>query len=286
MEEFKQNIISIYGSKGKQWLDELPYIISKISKKYNLANLSSLNNMSFNYVASGYKNNKPIILKIALDSKALNREASCLKAFAKHGAVEVIADDNNIIIMQRAVPGATLKNYFLASEAQSTEVLCLIIKELHLANIPKNHNFYYVKELLKTLDKEHDIPNEILSKARFLRDELLNSTKKEVLLHGDLHHDNILKNGDGWLIIDPKGFIGDPAFELAAYLCNPIPELLQKDNAKELIIRRIKLLAEQLDIPEQRIRDWLYVKSVLCWAWSLDDNLDPGYWIKFLAMYG
>ncbi len=285
MEEFKQNIISLYGSKGKQWIDALPYTISKIAKKYNLTNLAPVNNMSFNYVASGYQNNKPIILKISINSKVLTNEASCLKAFAKHGAAEVIADDNNMIIMQRAVPGITLKDYFLANEAQATEALCSIIKELHLANIPKNHNFYYVKELLKILDKELDIPNEILSRARLLKDELLNSTKKEVLLHGDLHHGNILKNGDGWLVIDPKSFIGDPAFEPAAYLCNPIPELLQKDNAREIIANRTALLAEQLDIPEQRITDWLYVKSVLCWAWSLDDNLNPWCWIKFLAMY-
>lgn len=285
MEEFKQNIISIYGSVGRQWLDALPYIISKIAEKYNLANLSPVNNMSFNYVASGYQNNKPIILKIGPDSKAFAKEATCLKAFAHSSAAKVIADDVGMIIMQRAVPGTTLKHYFSASETQATEALCSIIKELHFANVPKNHNFYYVNELLKTLDKELDIPNEILSKARLLRDELLNSTKKEVLLHGDLHHDNILKNGDGWLVIDPKGFIGDPAFELAAYLCNPIPELLQEDNAREIIASRIKLLAEQLDIPEQRITDWLYVKSVLCWAWSLDDNLDSGYWVKFLEMY-
>ena len=111
---------------------------------------------------------------------------------------------------------------------------------------------------------------------------MLSTTTKKVLLHGDLHHDNILKNGDGWLVIDPNGFIGDPAFEPAAYLCNPIPELLQEDNANEIISNRIKLCSTELKIPEQRIADWLYAKAVLCWAWSLEDNLDPVYWPKFL----
>ena len=103
-----------------------------------------------------------------------------------------------------------------------------------------------------------------------------------MLLHGDLHHDNILKNGDEWLIIDPKGFIGDPAFEAAAYLCNPIPELLQETNAKQMIANRIQICSAELGIDAQRITDWLYAKSVLCWAWSLEDNLDPGYWRDFL----
>lgn len=282
MKEFKQNIISIYGNEGKQWLDALPEITSKTAEKFNLTDLSPVNNMTFNYVASGYQNDKPIILKIGLNSKALAKEASCLKAFAKHAAAEVIANDDNMIIMQRAVPGTTLKDHFPDGDDKATKVLCSVIKELYKADIFENHDFYNLHELFNTLDQDLDIPNEILSKARHLRDELLSSTPKEVLLHGDLHHDNILQNGDSWLVIDPKGFIGDPAFEIAAYLCNPIPELLQEDNASEIIANRIKLCSEELEISEARITDWLYAKSVLCWAWSLDDNLDPGYWPKFL----
>ena len=282
MKYFKQNIVSIYGNKGEQWLDDLPEITSKIAKEHNLSGLSPVDNMTFNYVASGYQNDKPIILKIGLNSKALAKEASCLKTFAKHAAAEVLATDKNMIIMKRSVPGVTLKEYFPDKNIEATTILCSVIKELHSADIPDEHDFYHVNDLLKTLDNQLDIPENILSKARSIRDNLLSSTDKEVLLHGDLHHDNILKHGDEWLVIDPKGFIGDPAFEPAAYLCNPIPELLHEDNAKQIVSDRIKLCAEKLEIPEQRIKDWLYVKSVLCWAWSLEDNLDPGYWEDFL----
>ena len=290
MKDFKQNIVSIYGNKGEQWLDSLPDITAKIANEHNLSGLTPVNNMTFNYVASGYQNDNPIILKIGMNSKALTKEASCLKAFAKHATAEVIADDTNMIIMQRAVPGSTLKSHFPDNDIDATKILCASIKELHKALIPENHNFYHLSELFKTLDQKLDISDEILTKAKRLKDNLLKSTTKEVLLHGDLHHDNILngesrrssKSEDGWLVVDPKGFIGDPAFEPAAYLCNPIPELLHKDNAKQIVSARIKLCAEKLEIPEQRIKDWLYVKSVLCWAWSLEDNLDPGYWEGFL----
>ena len=187
--------------------------------------------------------------------------------------------------MQRAVPGSTLKDHFPDNDIDATKNLCASIKELHKASIPENHNFYHVKDLLKTLDQKLDIPDEVLNKAKHLRDYLLQSTTKEVLLHGDLHHDNILQNGDSWIVIDPKGFIGDPAFEPAAYLCNPIPELLLEDSASEIILNRIKLFSAELKIPEQRIIDWLYVKSVLCWDWSLDDNLDPSYWNNFIHRF-
>ena len=103
-----------------------------------------------------------------------------------------------------------------------------------------------------------------------------------MLLHGDLHHDNILQNSDNWLVIDPKGFIGDPAFEPAAYLCNPIPELLQENQPREIIENRINICSTELGIDSRRIADWLYAKSVLCWTWSLEDNLDASYWHNLL----
>ena len=60
----KQNIIKIYGAEGRQWLDSLPDITAKIANEHNLYELTPVKNMTFNYVASGYQNDNPIILKI------------------------------------------------------------------------------------------------------------------------------------------------------------------------------------------------------------------------------
>ena len=51
--KFEQNIINIYGDKGKQWLLDLPNIVNKIAKKWNLTDLKPVDNLSINYVASG-----------------------------------------------------------------------------------------------------------------------------------------------------------------------------------------------------------------------------------------
>ena len=128
MNELKKNIISMYNDKGKQWLDALPKITAKIVKEHNLSGLTPINSMTFNYVASGYQNDNPVILKIGLNRKALTKEASCLKAFAKYAAAEIIASDNNMIIMQRAVPGSALKDHFPGSDAEATKILCARIK--------------------------------------------------------------------------------------------------------------------------------------------------------------
>jgi streptomycin 6-kinase len=157
-ERAQKNIISMYNDEGKEWLDSLPDITAKIANAHNLSGLTAVTNMTFNYVASGYQIDNPtrrgeasgvarVILKIGMNSRALTKEASCLKAFAKHATDAVIANDNNMIIIQRAVPGSTLKDHFPDNDIAATKILCTSIKALHKASIPESHNFYHLGEL-------------------------------------------------------------------------------------------------------------------------------------------
>ncbi len=54
---------------------------------------------------------------------------------------------------------------------------------------------------------------------------LLDDPRDPVVLHGDLHHGNVLDFGErGWLAIDPKGLLGEAAFDYCNLLCNPSHE--------------------------------------------------------------
>ncbi|MDF1758748.1 MAG: aminoglycoside phosphotransferase family protein [Legionellaceae bacterium] len=284
MQNFKDNIVNIYGEKGRLWLQDLPKLISDKSCEYNLSELIPVSNMSFNYVVKGYQESKPIILKLGLDYKALAKEAACLNSFSNHGAVGCIDSSEGFLLLEQAIPGSSMKECFQIEDAESSIVLSNVIKELHKAGIPKKHNFYYLEDLLKALDGDLNIPNDIFARAKNLRKELLNSSSEKVLLHGDLHHENILKNDDKWVVIDPKGFIGDPIFDVCAFLSNPYPELLKQTNPKEIINNRVILIAKLLGYSEQRIRDWHYVHTVLCWAWCLDDGIDSTYWQGLVSL--
>ena len=94
-----------------------------------------------------------------------------------------------------------------------------------------------------------------------------------VLLHGDLHHDNILAAQRApWLAIDPKGLLGEPAYETAAFLSNPLPRILQDSDPRRLLTRRIAILSDELDIERQRIRDWAIAQGVLAAWWDVEDS--------------
>ena len=71
MDNFTTNILNIYKDKGKKWLIDLPAIIKALASEHNLSDLEPLNNLSYNYVLSGFLDNKPIILKLGLDDDAL-----------------------------------------------------------------------------------------------------------------------------------------------------------------------------------------------------------------------
>lgn len=285
LKELEKNIINLYGEKGKQFLAELPNFTQQIKTKYGLSDLQPVKNLSYSYVLSGLKESQPIILKLGLDDDGLKREALALNAFEGFGAVKVLAKSEGMLLLERAVSGISLRSYFPAKESDAIQITCECIKRLHEAPLPTANIFPHINEWLKALDKDLDIPTHYLRKARLLRDDLHMTSMPSVLLHGDLHHDNILQNNDHWVVIDPKGVIGESAYEAAAYIRNPIPELLTQNNAVSIIKYRITRFAEILEIPERRILDWCFVQAVLAWIWALEDGSDGAYFKQLTEIF-
>jgi len=274
---FESNIINIYGEKGQQWLDDLPKLITQVEATYGLSNLKPVEALSYNYVLSGFQGPEPIILKLGLDIDGFKREAAALMAFSGFGVVEVLIENNGLLLLECAVPGVSLKSYFPKKDDEAINITANVIKRLHKAPIPSHHPFPHIKDWLAVLDSDLKIPAQTLQKARELRDQLLKTAASDVLLHGDLHHDNILQNGNDWVVIDPKGVIGEPAYEVAAFIRNPIPELLNYPDAPNIIHNRVTRFAELLELPSQRILDWCFVQAVLSWVWAIDDGCDTSY---------
>jgi streptomycin 6-kinase len=280
MNELEKNIIALYAYKGEQWLSNLSELTSKIAKKYKLTHLKPVNNLTYNYVLSGFQGSQSVILKLGLDIDGLKREACALKAFAGFGVVSVFAEDDGMLLLECAVPGESLKTYFPEQDIDAVLITCDCLNRLHQAPIPNDHRFPSIEDWLLALDKDAHIPTHYLQKARKLRDELMATSATPVLLHGDLHHDNIIKNGNDWVVIDPKGVIGEPAFEVAAFIRNPIPQLLIHDDATSIIEKRIAQFSERLKLPASRISDWYFVQAVLAWVWAIEDGCDATYFKK------
>jgi len=285
MRVLEKNIINLYGDKGKQWLASLPKLIEQMEVVYGLSGLKQVTNLSYNYVLSGFQESQPIILKLGPDIDGFKREVAALKAFSGFRVVKVLAESDGMLLLERAVSGVSLKSYFPEQDNDAIHITCDCLKRLHQAPIPHIHAFPQIKDWLMVLDEDLNIPVQYLNKARQVRDDLLVTSSEPVLLHGDLHHDNMLQQSNRWVVIDPKGVIGEPAYEVAAFIRNPIPELLLLNNAASIISNRIVRFAELLELPERRILDWCFVQAVLAWAWALEDGCDEAYFQQLTQVF-
>jgi streptomycin 6-kinase len=282
MNNFETNIINIYGEKAVSWLINLPKLLARITSQYQLRNLQPLENLSYNYLLSGFQSDNPIILKLSLDTDGLKQEALALSSFADVGAIKIIAESEGMLLLERAKPGLSLKSYFPSLEAETIIIVSNIMKKLHVIKTPKTQKFPHIKDWLTALDREHsDIPNNFLNHARKLRDYLLSTAPEQILLHGDLHHDNVLQHDQGWVVIDPKGVIGERAYEVTTFIRNPMPELLELQNPSRIINERINCFANILELDKERIKNWCVVQTILAWIWALEDNSDTSYYKKF-----
>jgi streptomycin 6-kinase len=91
------------------------------------------------------------------------------------------------------------------------------------------------------------------------------------VLHGDIHHDNILYFGErGWLAIDPKGLTGERGFDYANLFCNP-----DRATATDPVCfqRRIEVVAEAAGFDRKRLLQWVLAWAGLSAAWLLKDRM-------------
>ncbi|MEN3976414.1 aminoglycoside phosphotransferase family protein [Emcibacter sp. SYSU 3D8] len=94
---------------------------------------------------------------------------------------------------------------------------------------------------------------------------LVATPSDETVLHGDIHHGNILDFGDrGWLAIDPKGLLGERGFDYANLLCNPDPQTAA-DPAR--FRTRLSHVAAAAGLDRQRLARWVLAWVALSILW-------------------
>lgn len=280
---FERNILNLYGKEGKIWLNSLPDIANLLARQWNLSNIQVFPHLSYNYVASCIQNNVPIVLKIGFDKKELSPEAAALQAFAGHGCINLLDQnlDLGALLLQKATPGTRLKKLFPEKDDYATDIMCNIIKQLQSTNNYNTKDFPHISDWLKLLENDWNLPQQYLVKARSLSKQLLATTQTNILLHADLHHENILLHeNDNWIAIDPKGAIGDPAYEVGAAIRNPIPEILNNNEAKNIIKHRIRIFAQTLGFNPERIFAWTYVQTALAACWTINDERESTSFIN------
>lgn len=262
---FHRNILQSWGKEGQAWLKKLPIIIEDITQAWQLYDLTQMKNLSYNYLMSGKQRDRHIVLKVGFDPNEISREYHALSVYSKSSINAYdYSPEHNALLLEYAEPGVPLSSLFPHDDTTALKSMIDVMHNLHQTPIPNNHNFQTIEDWLSILDKpSKHIETSRLKTARKLRDSLLSSQGKPVLLHGDLHHDNILKHGDSWVAIDPKGVIGEAAFEVGAFVKNPLFALQNHPEKQKIIDFRLTLFSELLGISHERLKNWFFVQMVM-----------------------
>ena len=81
------------------------------------------------------------------------------------------------------------------------------------------------------------------------------------MLHGDIHHDNVLDFGErGWLAIDPKRLYGERGFDYANIFCNPNYGIAT-DPA--IFQRRVEQVCRLAGLERRRLLQWIWPVGAL-----------------------
>lgn len=220
------------------------------------------------------------VLKVCRPGYEFAAQVAALRAFDGAGAVRLLAVDGTrrAMLLERLEPGAPLSA--VADDTIATEAAAGVMRQLWRP-APEGVPFPTVADWARAFGRLRarfdgstgPLPRDPVELAEGLFAERLASMGEPVLLHGDLHHTNILAAGRApWLAIDPKGVVGEAAYEPGALLRNPMPAILEVPDPVRVLARRRDQLAERFGFDRERLGGWAVAQAVLAGLWSLEDD--------------
>jgi streptomycin 6-kinase len=230
-------VSDLAGAKGgDRWLAELPATIAALEDRWGIRVGERLSGGTSSYVATAVTaSGEPAVVKISVPTVDFDREVRTLRAAGGRGYVRLLAADldRNAALLEPL--GGSLSDSDLPPERR----LAVLADLFPLAwAVPRDG--------LAPTDKAAALAEFVGSAERSpVVDEALRCAERRsaaydpdrcVVLHGDAAAANVLRRpGDGWVFVDPDGFVGDPAYDRGVALRDWCAELLAAADPRALL---------------------------------------------------
>jgi streptomycin 6-kinase len=203
----------------------------------------------FSYVA--FAGEDAILKVVPIEDDESDHEADALALLAGDGAVRLLRHDpaRRAMLLERARPGDDASGL---SEDEAMRVAISAARRLWRP-AARGRPFRWVGDHVpRWLDSagDHYLVRQAIEIYATMR------PSDTTLVHGDFHHHNLLRQGDGWVVIDPKPMVGEPEFDVPTLLWNPIGHVPTKDDVE----RWITAFAET-GLDAGLIRKWAIVRG-------------------------
>jgi streptomycin 6-kinase len=247
------------------WMSRLPFLLRQQEVRWSLRVGEPFDHAgSCSWVAPAIRaNGESAVLKLAMPHMEGQDEVSGLRFWKGNGTVKLLEADleSGAMLLERCLPGTTLHS---ESETKQDEVVANLLRRIwsHTrspSDLPGFRLLSLMVELWsgETIAQRHLWPDaELVNEGLRVFKELARPSSTDVLLATDLHAGNVLRSQrEPWLVIDPKPFVGDRAYDPVQHLMNCETRL--HHNPIELV-RRVADLAE---VDEARLRLWTFARA-------------------------
>jgi streptomycin 6-kinase len=292
-DDLRETIKRVHGAAGQRWLAALPGLMDEWRKRWALRLDAPFENLSYNFVIPGRTaDGQAVVLKAGVPCRELSTEAAALGLFHGEGAVRLLDHDasRGALLLERITPGTPL--YEVEKDPQAVRTTARLMRQLWRTP-PAKHSLPSLPIWFHAFGRLRGrfgggtgpISSAIINRAERAFAQLAASSEKSVILHGDLHHGNILFSAErGWVAIDPKGITGERGYEVGPFMLNQLPLDASGSALMETFAQRLSIFAEELRIDRERLALWAFCHAVLSALWDLEEEAEWAATIKLAEM--
>jgi len=216
-----------------------------------------------------YKDEKAMLkIPIAKEEKAGSR---LMVWWNGAGVAKVYEYDENAILMERIISDRSLTEMSVNNQdSEASLIICNVASLLHSPQKEPYPGLIPLKVWFNDLFLFAEKYGETVKKCAFIAKRLLNDQRETVVLHGDLHHENILHSTDrGWLAIDPKGITGERTFDYVNILCNPNAKIALSQGR---LAKQVSVISQAAGLSPDYLLKWTVAWCGLSSVWSFNDG--------------
>jgi streptomycin 6-kinase len=278
-ERLARTVAAWEGEAGRAWLAALPDTVAERLERWGLTAervLAPGGQISM-VVLVRTEDGTPAVLKAGMVTRESAQEHAALAHWDGRGAARLLRADPEagVLLLERLHADVSLRS--LAGPKAMLEA-AEVVRRLWVPPA-EGHPFTSVAArtaaLAELLRERRGQPwaadaRPLVDEALELHAALVADPPEEVLLHGDYHHGNVLA-GDRmpWLAIDPKPLVGERAYDLAWLARDRLATLVARPGSRSAALRRVRSLAESLEVPVERLRGWAVFRAVEAGLWYL-----------------
>lgn len=230
---------------------------------------------------------EPAMLKVACEAEE-KFGGLLMRWWDGTGAAKVLASAGDAILLERAQGSRSLSSFARdGRDDEATRIICSVVETLHAPRSEPPPELIPLKHWFRELAPAAAAHGGILAACARTAERLLEAPRDPVVLHGDIHHDNILDFGPrGWLAIDPKRLTGERGFDYANIFTNP--DLSDPSRPVATLPgrfeSRLAIVCEAARIERRRMLEWILAWCGLSAAWFISDGESPEIDLQIAAL--